>query len=56
MFKTFKRGDPVEWNSEAGGVRGVIFKKVVSDESRAMCTMHRKKNLNTSSRVTRLTT
>jgi hypothetical protein len=31
MAKTFKRGDHVEWNSEAGGVRGVIFKRVVSD-------------------------
>ena len=31
MAKTFKRGDHVEWNSEAGRVRGVIFKKVVSD-------------------------
>jgi DUF2945 family protein len=29
--KTFKRGDQVEWNSEAGRVRGVIVKKVVSD-------------------------
>ena len=31
MVKTFKCGDHVEWNSEAGMVRGVIFKKVVSD-------------------------
>ena len=31
MAKTFKRGDHVEWNSEAGRVRGVIFKKVVSE-------------------------
>ncbi len=31
MAKTFKRGDHVEWNSEAGRVRGVITKKVVSD-------------------------
>ena len=31
MTKTFKRGDHVEWNSEAGRVRGVIIKKVVSD-------------------------
>jgi hypothetical protein len=29
--KTFKRGDHVEWNSEAGRVRGIIVKKVVSD-------------------------
>jgi len=31
MAKTFKRGDHVEWNSEAGRVRGVILKKVVSN-------------------------
>jgi Hypervirulence associated proteins TUDOR domain len=31
MPKTFKRGDHVEWNSEAGRVRGIIVKKVVSD-------------------------
>jgi Hypervirulence associated proteins TUDOR domain len=31
MTKLFKRGDHVEWNSEAGRVRGVIVKKVVSD-------------------------
>jgi hypothetical protein len=31
MARTFKRGDHVEWNSEAGVVTGVIFKKVVSD-------------------------
>ena len=31
MSKMFKRGDHVEWNSEAGRVRGVIFKKVVSN-------------------------
>jgi len=31
MSKTYKRGDHVEWNSEAGRVRGVIVRKVVSD-------------------------
>jgi Hypervirulence associated proteins TUDOR domain len=31
MSKTYKRGDHVEWNSEAGRVRGVIMKKVLSD-------------------------
>lgn len=31
MSKTFKRGDHVAWNSEAGRVRGVIIKKIVSD-------------------------
>jgi Hypervirulence associated proteins TUDOR domain len=31
MAKTFKRGDHVEWNSEAGRVRGTIVKKVIAD-------------------------
>jgi len=31
MPKAFERGDHVEWNSEAGRVRGIIVKKVVSD-------------------------
>lgn len=31
MPKIFKRGDHVEWNSEAGRVRGAIIKKVVSN-------------------------
>ena len=31
MPKVFKRGDHVEWNSEAGRVRGVIIKKVTSN-------------------------
>lgn len=31
MSKTFKRGDHVEWNSEAGRVRGVIMKKLTAD-------------------------
>jgi hypothetical protein len=30
MSKTFKRGDHVEWNSEAGRVRGVVVKTIVS--------------------------
>ena|SRR5262245_24199871 len=30
MTKTFKRGDHIEWNSEAGRVRGIVMKKVVS--------------------------
>lgn len=29
--ESFKRGDIVEWNSEAGRVRGVIQKRVVSN-------------------------
>ena len=31
MPKAFKRGYHVEWNSEAGRVRGVVVKKVVSN-------------------------
>jgi Hypervirulence associated proteins TUDOR domain len=31
MPKTFKHGDHVEWNSEAGRVRGVIVMKVISN-------------------------
>ena len=31
MAKTFTPGDHVEWNSEAGRVRGVIVKKLMSD-------------------------
>jgi Hypervirulence associated proteins TUDOR domain len=30
MSRKFELGDHVEWNSEAGRVRGVIFRKVVS--------------------------
>jgi hypothetical protein len=31
MSKTFKRGDHLEWNSEAGRVRGTVVKKVTFD-------------------------
>jgi hypothetical protein len=31
MAETFKRGEHVSWNSEAGRVRGVVLKKVVSN-------------------------
>ena len=31
MAKTFKRGDRVTWNSEAGRVTGVIQKKITSE-------------------------
>ncbi len=31
MRKIFKRGDHVEWNSEAGRVRGVILRKLTAD-------------------------
>jgi hypothetical protein len=30
MSNIFRRGDHVQWNSEAGRVRGVIVKKVIS--------------------------
>jgi hypothetical protein len=33
MAREFKRGDPVEWNSEAGRVRGTIQKKVTSENT-----------------------
>jgi hypothetical protein len=31
MRRLFKRGDYVEWNSEAGRVRGVILRKLIAD-------------------------
>jgi len=31
MVKTFKRGDRVTWNSEAGWVTGIVQKKVTSE-------------------------
>jgi hypothetical protein len=31
MATQFKRGDHVEWNSEAGRVRGTILRKVTSE-------------------------
>lgn len=31
MTHQFKRGDHVEWNSEAGRVRGTIVKKITSE-------------------------
>jgi hypothetical protein len=31
MATDFKRGDHVEWNSEAGRVRGTVRKKVISE-------------------------
>ena len=39
MSKIFKRADHVEWNWEAGRVRGVILKKVVSN-ARFKCYVH----------------
>lgn len=29
--RQFKRGDRVEWNSEAGRVRGTVIKRITSD-------------------------
>ena len=56
MSKTYKRGDHVEWNSEAGRVRGVIERKVVSDIRFKGYVHHASKDeLSTSSRVTRPT-
>ena len=40
MSQTFQRGDHVEWNSEAGRVRGTIVKKVASDVNFKGCTHH----------------
>jgi hypothetical protein len=31
MHQTFKRGDRVTWNSEAGPVTGIIQKKITSE-------------------------
>jgi len=31
MIKTFKQGDHVAWNSEAGRVTGIIQKKITSE-------------------------
>lgn len=31
MVRTFKRGDHVRWNSEAGIVRGTILRRITSD-------------------------
>lgn len=31
MPKTFRVGDHVRWNSEAGRVSGIIIKKIISD-------------------------
>jgi len=40
MSKTFKRGDHVAWNSEAGRVSGTVVKKVVSDVKYKCYTHH----------------
>ena len=38
--KTFKTGDHVRWNSEAGRVSGVIIRKITSDTKFKGCTHH----------------
>jgi len=40
MAKDFKVGDLVEWNSEAGRVRGTIKKKITSEISFKGYTVH----------------
>lgn len=40
MAKAFKVGDHVEWNSEAGRVRGTIKKKVTSETRFKGYTVH----------------
>jgi hypothetical protein len=52
MSRTFKRGDHVEWNSEAGRVRGTVMKKIVSDvEFKGYTHQPPKKNPSISSRA-----
>ncbi len=40
MKKEFKVGDHVEWNSEAGYVRGTIMKKITSEITFKGYTVH----------------
>jgi hypothetical protein len=40
MPRTFKAGDHVEWNSEAGRVQGIIKEKVVSEITFKGYTVH----------------
>lgn len=44
MAKTFKRGDHVKWNSEAGIVHGKIIRKVTRDVSIKGYTHHATKD------------
>jgi len=44
MSHVFKRGDHVEWNSEAGRVRGTIQKKVTSPIEFKGYTVHASKD------------
>jgi len=43
MTQDFKAGDHVEWNSEAGGVRGTIKKKHTSEITFTGYTVHASK-------------
>ena len=43
MTDDFKAGDHVEWNSEAGRVRGTIKKKYVSEITFKVYTVHASK-------------
>jgi len=43
MSNNFKVGDHVEWNSEAGYVRGIIKKKITSEISFKGYTVHASK-------------
>ena len=44
MAKTFKVGDHVEWNSEAGRVRGTIKRKVTAEIPFKGYTVHASKD------------
>ena len=57
MAKTFKRGDHVAWNSEAGEFVGLSLRKLFPMYGlKAMSTMPRKTHPNTSSKVTKPST
>ena len=45
MAHEFKRGDNVEWNSEAGRVRGKIKKKILSEIKFKGYTVHASKEV-----------
>ena len=45
MTHEFKRGDHVEWNSEAGRVRGTIKKKILSEITFKGYTVHASKEV-----------
>ena len=43
MTRAFKIGDHVEWNSEAGRVRGTIKKRIISEITFKSYTVHASK-------------